>query len=155
MSRDVIFEENQASSITAKDHVNGNDVVEAQDDPTEDYIPDSASDDVAEERDNGSDTQTGQPQHKRTDDATVSDTEDHSEQSAGTTDSHLVSDTIPDPRRSIRLRNAPREWWKATALACMVPEHKLTFTAASKEEESASCKAAIQTEIDALSDKKI
>ncbi len=50
------------------------------------------------------------------------------------------AEVIAGARRSTRERRAPSEWWKASALAFVVPEDQLTFSAATKGEDSESWK---------------
>lgn len=55
-----------------------------------------------------------------------------------------------DIRRPTRHRQPPTEWWNASALLASSPEEKLTFSAATKGENSSKWVPAIQSEIDSI-----
>lgn len=132
ISRDVVFDERpSANAAMGEDEAldSGGDV---DDDRSPDFEPPK-------------DTNIATPTSPQTTFDT-SDEDEHRE----STPVHDGTDVSSQPRRSNRVRQAPGEWWNASALFVSSPESKLTYSSATKGENSSSWIPAIESEIDSI-----
>lgn len=136
VSRDVKFDE-CPSFISAKSTPDRNED-EIDEDISESYQPDVEHDATASHH------EAMHTESRMASEEVNSDTEKIEESNSSDTSS--TSKNAFTPRRSTRVKKLPSRWGHSTALATVIPENDLTFTSATKGEESESWKAAIESE---------
>jgi len=155
ISRDVVFKEKPST------HVSHHPVIPEDDSilPDEDYSPNFEPGQEQSPESSEAEDQVSSPPDSTQDPAPSSNPDtppvpDHDATDPNTPTTPLPS-TIPNQRKSSRTRKPPSAWWKAvahvsTAPTSTTPEHLLTFTEATKGEESHLWREAIASEMDSL-----
>ncbi len=119
VSRDVLFDETSAARGFSQEHAQFE-------------YPDAQLDDDTTDTFNPETGDTDEHTDQESDAASAVDEPSPDYNLPGSVEDPASFEDGPLPRRSSRQRKTPGEWWKAAALSSVVPEHQLTFAAATK-----------------------